>query len=165
MEQTQRKWNRLPEYDYTATNVYFITVCTQERQDLFFMEQAIKGKRKSASSGSGPNQIIHKWVAETEKKYPGISVDLYVVMPNHIHLLVATQTQSLPDIMRFFKTMTTNEYIKWVKNGRARPFRGKLWQKSYYDHIVRNQWDYNEIWQYIENNPTKWRLTHGKIPD
>lgn len=162
MEQPQRKWNRLPEYDYTETDVYFITICTQERQQLFFMEQATKKGTGMALTGSGSNQIIHKWVAETERKYPGISVDLYVVMPNHIHMLLATKNQSLPDIMRFFKTMTTNEYIQWVKTGRASPFHGKLWQKSYYDHIIRNQRDYNEIWQYIENNPQKWRLTHGE---
>ena len=54
--------------------------------------------------------------------------------------------------------MTTNEYIKGVKNNILPPFDKKLWQKSYYDHIIRNQEDYNEVWEYIENNPQKWIL-------
>lgn len=63
--------------------------------------------------------------------------------------------RSLQDVMRFFKTMTTNEYIRSVKDNNLPPFNKKLWQKSYYDHIIRNQDDYNEIWEYIENNPKK----------
>ena len=54
--------------------------------------------------------------------------------------------------------MTTNDYIKNVKNGKLKPFDKKLWQKSYYDHIIRNQDDYNEKWNYIENNPKKYAL-------
>ncbi len=68
--------------------------------------------------------------------------------------------RSLQDAMRFFKTMTTNEYIKAVKNDLLPPFHKKLWQKSYYDHIIRNEEDYNETYEYIENNPKKWILTH-----
>lgn len=61
--------------------------------------------------------------------------------------------------MKFFKTMTTNEYIKCVKNNLLPTFDKKLWQKSYYDHIIRNQKDYNAVWEYIENNPEKLILT------
>lgn len=60
--------------------------------------------------------------------------------------------------------MTTNEYIQGVKNGILTPFDRKLWQKSYYDHVIRNQQDYNEIREYIENNPTKWMFVHDMIP-
>ena len=64
--------------------------------------------------------------------------------------------RSLQDVIRFFKTMTTNEYMRGAKAGRLKPFDKKLWQKSYYDHVIRNQRDYDEIWEYIENNPVKW---------
>ena len=70
--------------------------------------------------------------------------------------------RSLPDIMQFFKTMTTNDYIRGVKAGALVPFDKKLWQKSYYDHVIRNQQDYDETWQYIENNPSKWMLVYQK---
>lgn len=64
--------------------------------------------------------------------------------------------RSLQDAMRWFKTMTTNEYIREVKKGNLKPFDKKLWQKSYFDHIIRSEQDYKEIWQYIENNPSRW---------
>ncbi len=61
--------------------------------------------------------------------------------------------RSLPDIMRWFKAMTTNDYIHAVKAGVLPPFQQKMWQKSYYEHIVRNDEDYEQTWRYIENNP------------
>ncbi len=78
-------------------------------------------------------------------------------MHDHIHLLIFITEQhagcSLPDVMRWFKTMATNEYIRYVKAGTLHPFQQKLWQKSYYDHIVQSDGDYKQMWQYIENNP------------
>ena len=114
------------------------------------------------------NQIVHKWVRETVNKYPNIAIDKYVIMPDHIHMIVTIREQhagcSLSDVMRFFKTMTTNEYIRGVKNGVLQPFDRKIWQKSFYDHVIRNQQDYNEVWEYIENNPLKWMITKGNVP-
>ncbi|MBK9686277.1 MAG: hypothetical protein IPO65_00415 [Saprospiraceae bacterium] len=58
--------------------------------------------------------------------------------------------------MQWFKTMTTNEYIRGVKNSNWQPFRGKLWQRNYYEHIIRNKQSYHRISKYIIANPTKW---------
>jgi REP element-mobilizing transposase RayT len=58
----------------------------------------------------------------------------------------------------WFKTQTTNEYIKGVKSGLYEPFEKHLWQPGYYEHIIRNQKDLDEIRQYIKNNPVKWVL-------
>jgi REP element-mobilizing transposase RayT len=81
-------------------------------------------------------------------------------MPDHVHMIVRIKERhagrSLPDVVRFFKTMTTNAYIQGVKDGTFPPFNRKIWQKSYYDHVIRNQQDYNEAWEYIESNPQKW---------
>ena len=65
--------------------------------------------------------------------------------------------------MQFFKTMTTNDYIRGVKAGVLVPFYKKLWQKSYYDHVIRNQQDYDEILTYIENNPKSRRIKHQTL--
>ena len=100
-----------------------------------------------------------------QNKYQ-LKVDHYVIMPDHIHLLITFSERhigrSLQDTIRFFKTMSTNEYIRNVKTGVLPPFHEKLWQKSYYDHVIRNDQDYNETWEYIENNPIKWEITHEK---
>ena len=163
MDKTIRKPNRLSEYDYGLEGSYFVTLCTQNRARLFQMESSV---------GNGlcavPNQIIHKWIRETQSKFPNITMDKYVIMPDHLHFIITIQERhigrSLPDVMRFFKTMTTNAYIQAVKNGTVPPFDKKLWQKSYYDHVIRNQQDYDETWQYIENNPAKWMLIHNQQP-
>jgi REP element-mobilizing transposase RayT len=63
---------------------------------------------------------------------------------------------SLPAIMQWFKTMTTNAYIKGVRQHGWTPFRGKLWQRSYYEHIVRDRRDLDRIRIYIQQNPARW---------
>jgi len=141
-----------------------VTLCTRNRAHLFQMEQTV-GNGLRAVPHAIPNQIIHKWITETQHKFSNIKIDKYVIMPDHLHLIITIEKQcssiSLPDIMRFFKTMTTNEYMRGIKAGLLPPFDQNLWQKSYYDHIIRNQQDYQEIWEYIENNPAKWMLVHN----
>ena len=156
----QRKQNRLDKYDYGQEGAYFVTLCTQNRQHIFEIEHTVGNDLRVVPPIQ--NQIIHKWIKETENKFSNITLDKYVIMPDHLHFILNITERhigrSLQDVMRFFKTMTTNEYIKGVKNNILPPFDKKLWQKSYYDHIIRNQEDYNEVWEYIENNPQKWIL-------
>ena len=101
------------------------------------------------------NRIIHKWLKETENKFDNIKIDKYVIMPNHIHIIVVITERhigrSLHDVMRWFETMATNEYIRDIK-------KGALFQKSFHDHIIRNEQDYQKIWEYIDTNPLKWEL-------
>ena len=161
MELQKRKANRIQGFDYGQCGAYFVTLCTHNRARLFTMEQ-------TPSCQWASNQIIHKWVAETQNKYQNAHFDKYVIMSDHIHFLISFTEEapgaSLADVMRFFKTMTTNEYIREVKKGNLPPFQQKLWQKSYYDHVIRNEQDYLETWEYIDKNPTKWMVVHGKTP-
>ena len=163
MEQSKRKSNRLPDYDYGQPGSYFITLCTHGRLPLFQMDPLV-GNGLCAVPPPPQNRIIHKWIQQTQNKFNNIVIDKYVIMPDHLHLIVTIQERhigrSLQDVMQFFKTMTTNDYIRGVKAGVLPPFDRKLWQKSYYDHIIRNQQDYDETWVYIENNPAKWMMIH-----
>ena len=156
----QRRQNRLEKFDYSEIGCYFVTLCTQNRQRLFQIEHTVGNDLRVVPPIQ--NQIIHKWIKETENKFKNIKCDKYVIMPDHLHLILNIKERhpgrSLQDAIRFFKTMTTNEYIKYVKSDLLPRFNKKLWQKSYYDHIIRNQQDYNEVWEYINNNPQKWIL-------
>ncbi|MBQ8605329.1 MAG: transposase [Clostridia bacterium] len=160
MELPERKNVRLQDYDYSSGGAYFITLCTQNKKCLFEIENNIVGNDLRVVPYL-QNRIIHKWIKQTENKFDNIKIDKYVIMPNHLHLIVVITERhagrSLPSIMQFFKTMTTNEYISNVKNGNLPPFDKKLWQKTYYDHIIRDQNDYLQIWQYIDTNPAKWQ--------
>ena len=116
---------------------------------------------------------------EIPKYYYGIEIDEFVIMPDHVHgiiVLVREQGQprgvartttgllslsmsfslSLPDIVHRFKTMTTKLYTDGVKQHGWPAFPGRLWQRNYYEHIIRNEIALNRIRQYIINNPAKW---------
>ena len=91
-------------------------------------------------------------------------------MPNHIHAIIfisretgGTTQRSFPtvsEIIRRFKTLTTKLYIDGVLSGLYPPFDKRIWQKSFYDHIIRSEQEYSEIWRYIDDNPIKWQTDH-----
>ena len=165
-----RKTIRLKNYDYSSNGYYFVTICTQNREKLFgeIVGATLCGRPNN------PDKLIVKWLLELENKFKDIKIDEYIIMPNHIHFIIkrtgdhtgstGDHTGStgdhagspLRDIIGWFKTMTTNEYIAGVKDGRFMPFKGRLWQRNYYEHIIRNYDDYINIAEYIQNNPLKW---------
>jgi len=157
MELPKRKPTRLKDYDYSSPGAYFFTICTQNREELFEIENVGNDLCVVAPR---QNRIIHKWIKETENKFNNIKIDKYVVMPNHIHIIVMITERhtgrSLHDVMRWFETMVTNEYIRDVKSGVLKPFNDRLFQKSFHDHIIRGEEDYRKIWEYIDTNPLKW---------
>ena len=167
MEYPKRKRLRLPDFDYTTQGAYFVTLCTQDKKHLFQIDETDKvipephiTHSLQMDEISMQNRIIHHWINEIHNKFQDVKVDKYVIMPNHIHLIVFLNDRHtacpLQDVMRWFKTMTTNAYIKAVEKGDLERFDGKLWQRGYYDHIIRNEQDYLDIWNYIDGNPSKW---------
>lgn len=164
-----RKAMRCSTHNYSSNAKYFITACCQNRQPLF-------GYIKNHNLILNPaGKMIHKWWQKIPDKFLGASVDEFIVMPDHIHGIISITNDhvgsdkrtgmdeptgmddhvgsSLREIVGWFKTMTTNEYIRNVKNNGWRYFDGKLWQRSYYDRIVRNNYEYLTIKKYIKNNP------------
>ena len=159
MDLPNRKPTRLKGYDYSQSGAYFVTICTQNRKQYFEIENV---GNDLCVVPPEQNRIIHKWLKETENKFNNIKIDKYVIMPNHIHIIVIITERhagrSLQDVMRWFETMATNEYIRNVKNGTLKPFDKRLFQKSFHDHIIRDKKDYQKIWEYIDTNPLKWEL-------
>ena len=93
-------------------------------------------------------------------KYENVRISKYVIMPNHIHAIIVIEACSA-ERSKPFPTLST--IVGLYKSGVARHIHKnepniKVWQKSFYDHGIRNQQDYDEIWQYIENNPLKYAL-------
>lgn len=162
MDFPKRKQIRLKDYDYSQKNAYFLTICTYHQLHLFgkitndTVSSVPRGNRNDAGN------MIEKWLFELENKFNQVQIDFYVIMPNHIHFIIINTGNAggntLPGIIDWFKTMTTNEYIKGVKNHLFTPFNKHLWQRSYYEHVIRNEQDLNGIRQYIEENPLKWSL-------
>lgn len=162
MEFPHRKLQRLKNYDYSNNNAYFITICTQNRLQLF---GKIEGSKLSLNDAG---MMVFNKLLEIKDFYDDILVDKFIVMPNHLHAVLFIQhygtarepfpTMSLSDYLHRFKTLTTKLYIDGVKNNGYIVFDKKVWQKSFYDRIIRNEKEYRNIWEYIENNPLKWEL-------
>ncbi len=145
MLETERKNLRLPLFDYNENAAFFITICCQARLPLFEQPNA--------------KEIAFHWMYELEQKYHNVRLDAHIVMPDHIHMiLMKMKADEYPigEIVSWYKTMTTNAYIKEVKNGHLQPFEKKLWQRNYYEHIIRNELDLNEKRAYIQDNPRRW---------
>ena len=144
MLEHSRKRIRLENYDYSSEGAYFVTICVQNRMPLFDNTEA--------------SRMIERWILKTEEKFENVTIDYYVVMKDHVHIIIFIDEKDETDlfeIMKWFKTMTTNEYIRGVRAGIYEPFEKKLWQRSYYEHIIRNDEDLLEKREYIFNNPFK----------
>lgn len=151
-----RKALRLKGYDYSLPGYYFITVCTYQRQALF---ETCAGAQPCVPSHESVNSPIRRWLYELERKYPGVEIDTYCVMPDHIHAIVvltgAHTGAPLPEIVKWYKTQTTNAYIGMVRRGECLPFKRHLWQRGYYEHVIRNDLELMETREYILGNLMK----------
>ena len=176
----RRKQIRLKKYDYSDKGWYFVTICTQNRECL--LGNVINGKMIFNKFG----QIVNEKINEL-KKYKNINVDIYCVMPNHIHLILIivgadprvrllskyidslpnnnfgstqgstpTKNPSLGEYIKRLKTLTTYIYIENVKNNNWPKFQKRLWQRNYYEHIIRNEYSLFRIREYMRDNPMNW---------
>jgi len=97
--------------------------------------------------------IVRRSIEDIPKHYPTISVDHFVIMPNHIHLLLQINTD--PD-GRSVIAPTISTVVRLMKGAVSKQAGFTVWQKGFYDHVIRNNKDYRAIWNYIEGNPSKW---------
>ena len=174
----RRRSLRLRGYDYSWAGAYFVTVCTHNRACLF--GEIVNGEMQLNDVG---RMVATHW-RSLSKRFSSVQPDALVVMPNHMHgiialidvgaALVAAQgrarritpprrattrvapTASLGRVIGAYKSLTTVAYARGVKMWGWTPFAGKLWQRNYYEHIIRNETDLNRVRQYIMDNPARW---------
>ncbi len=111
-------------------------------------------------------EMLHRWAAEVTRKFPRVCFDDFLVMPNHVHTIVRfdepAPEEPLPysvgQVVGWFKTMTTNEYIRHVRQNGWIRFDEHFWQRDYYDHIIRGDEELSNIKRYIRNNPFNWQM-------
>lgn len=145
---------RLRHLNYSEPGAYFITICTQNRRCILSEISVGAGLAPPENRLTEYGRIAVRQIEMLESRFPSVAVDRYVVMPNHIHLLVCLRpyaggsrpAPTVSDIIRVFKSQTT----RLCKCGT------KLFQRSFYDHVVRGEEDYQRIWQYIDTTPAKW---------
>ncbi len=153
MELPKRKSNRLKEYDYSTPNAYFITVCTDKRKNLFWKTVGATIGRPEDVRLSQYGEYARKALEDIPRHYPAVCVDHYTIMPNHIHLLLQIQTAADG---RPMVAPTVSTVIQQMKGTVSKQAGVSIWQKGFYDHVIRDARDYREVWNYIDGNPMKW---------
>jgi putative transposase len=180
-EKHHRRSIRLKGYDYAQPGAYFVTICVRERECV--LGDVVDGKMALSDFG----QIAHHFWTQVPDHFPNTSVDTFIVMPNHIHAVVIINDPSrrgevtgevisplqhnavtdtgavtaplqidrptLGQIVAYYKYQTTKQ-INQIRDNPGVPF----WQRSFYDHIIRNDRELNAIRRYIADNPLKWEL-------
>ena len=143
MQLPKRKRTRLKDFDYSQNGYYFITICTKDKEKLLC--EIVWDDAHIVPSPYGV--VIEKYIKSI------VGIDKYVIMPNHIHLIIkidsgtmwaSSPTKSISQLIKSFKIIVTKEIGK------------PIFQRSFYDHIIRNENDYLKIWNYIDTNPMKW---------
>lgn len=171
----RRNSNRIPQHNYSTPGYYFVTICVENRQQIF----GTIGNDKMILNDVG--DMVDFWWQKIFETYQNTLNDEFIIMPNHLHGIInivgvdpcvdPIQNNKIYDnhngrthgsaptistIIQWFKTMSTNNYIQNVKRNNWKPFNKRLWQRNYYDHIIRNDKSLNRIREYIINNPGQW---------
>ena len=155
----QRRANRLRAYDYSAPGAYFITICTEGRKCILSDITVGEGLAPPEPRLTTIGQLVEGQILDLHHRYTSVSIDKYTIMPNHIHLLMSlSQTE---DTGGASPSPTVADAVRTMKSITSRMCSSQfgmkpLWQRSYHDHVIRNERDYLEIWQYIDENPARW---------
>ncbi len=150
---------RLKDYDYSRAGAYFVTVCTRERECLF--GEIVAGEMQM----NGIGQIVQDAWNGLPHHYPHIELDAFIVMPNHVHGIVVITDHggaglprpykkrkiTLGQIVAYFKYKATKQINEW-RDTPALP----VWQRNYYEHVIRGKDELNRTREYIAHNPARW---------
>lgn len=154
MDLPKRKNIRLHNYNYSSNGAYFITICIKNKENLLWKNVGANCVRPLDQLPlSKIGIVIENEIYKLNTVYENIKVDKYQIMPNHIHLIIFIyedsngRTQFAPTISRI---------IKQFKGSITKQIGFSIWQKSFYDRIIRNEKEYQSVWNYINNNPLKY---------
>lgn len=142
----ERKLIRLKEYDYSNEGMYFITICTKNRECILGkISGSVKTDPYIQLNKNG--MLVKGELNNIQNHFKNINVDEYVIMPNHIHFIVniiKKDSITIPTIVGLFKS------------GVSRILKYSIWQRNYYEHIIQNEKEYYKIKKYIIENPINW---------
>ncbi len=148
-----RKPTRLKGYDYSSAGAYFITICTKDKKQLLshIVGDGVLDIPKNVLTDYG--KIADNYINQMDKFYNNISVAKYIIMPNHIHLLLIINngTSRTPSPTN----SVISKFVSTFKKFCNKEYGKNIWQRSFHDHIIRGEKDYLGIWEYINSNTQK----------
>ena len=139
---SKRKNIRLKDYDYSKEGMYFITICTKNLAEIL-------GKIKNINliELTREGRIVQMYLEEIENIFENIVVDEYVIMPNHIHMIITIVRKGNSNISKIMQ-----QYKGYV----SKKIGYSIWQKLFYEHIIRNEKEYYRVKKYIQSNIINW---------
>ena len=166
----KRKRTRWENFDYNTPNAYFLTICTENRRNILSQITGVEtpddhnnvgGDVLGAPRGSKLlpfGKIADKYVHQLNQFYDHIEVDQYVIMPNHIHIILFVLENGLPGTSTPTEkpTATVPLFVSTFKRFCNKEYGENIWQRGFYDHVIRNRNEYEEISRYIYENPMRW---------
>ena len=185
-----RRSIRLPGYDYSECGAYFVTICIRNGDSILAKDVKSVGVALAATPDlerrtereidsaqrfelTSIGEIVDRNCRDLPERYPLVSFDEYVIMPNHFHGIViinelaesmtndagqrvaARATPTLGTIIGAFKSKSINDTIAHIEENRL-DMNGKIWQRNYFEKVIRNERDLEDVREYIRNNPYKW---------
>jgi len=155
-----RKHNRLVNHDYSRNGLYFITICTKDRvQYLCKIREESVGADiiRPITELTETGKLLEYSINQIENHYDDIKAIKYVIMPDHVHIVISIMHDyEKADDGRMISAPTIPKVIGSMKRYVSKNSGIKLWQKSYFDHIIRSENEFSDICNYIENNPINW---------
>ena len=150
---------RLKDYDYSTPGYYFITICTHDRQDLF---GEIDQEQMHLSAAG---EMVRDTILECSRRFKSVEIDCFVVMPNHVHILLGLAVrldddpgiENVKDVVQWFKSSVHQRFRSGVHHRGWPPYQQKIWQTGYHDHIVRNDRELETLRLYVAKNVESWR--------
>lgn len=154
----KRKSNRLSEYDYSQNGMYHITICTEKHKKIlseitYDSVGAIINRPQIKLTQIG--ELADDAINNIPLVYDNISIEKYVIMPNHIHLLLSISSPI--ENGRLIIAPTVSRIIKQMKSYVSKQVGNSIWPKGFYDHIIKDDNDLESTWIYIDENPIKWK--------
>ena len=161
----ERKPTRIKKYDYSSAGAYFVTICTKNRAEILsnivggdVLDAPIKVRLLPYG------EIAEKYIKQLNDFYENILVEKYVIMPDHIHILIIVKkekdttqkggaSRTSPPTRQH---SSVSKYVSTFKRFCNKEYGENIWQESFFDHIIRNNEDYEEHIKYIHENPIKW---------
>ena len=157
-ELPKRKHPRLDNYDYSSAGAYFITICTDQRRQILSHIVGVDVLGDPQNVELLPHGMVaDKYIKQMNGFYQNITVDQYVIMPNHIHLVLFVCEDGSPRTSTPTRqTTTVSHFVSTFKRFCNKEYGGNIWQRGFYDHVIRGRKDYEEIAKYIYENPVRW---------
>ena len=148
---------RLESWDYSSNGIYFVTFCTYRRKYLFGnVEQASTSLDSPRMILSDYGRACKECIETLSSLHHGVAVEASIVMPNHVHLLIGIEGANPTGYRSALSRLVGGLKAATTKALRQQGYNGRVWQAGFYDHVCRDEADYQRIYRYIEVNPSKW---------